>query len=464
MRRLKDWWNQPGGGREVVAVSLPLVVSTLSWTVMYFIDRMFLLWHLPAEFAAALPAAMMSFTVACFPLGVASYANAFVAQYFGAGRDDRVGLTAWQAVWVGTAFLPLYVIAYAAAPSLFIWAGHPRHLEELEIAYFQILCFGSGGLVIGAALSAFFIGLGRVRVVMIVDVSAALVNVLLDYVFIFGKLGLPEGGIVGAGWATVIAYWLKVVLLIAIMMHRSYRVRFQVLEGFRFYGTLFRRIFRYGTPNGVQYFLEVVSFTLFVFLVGRLGEAELAATNLAFNVNSLAFMPMFGVGMATITLVGQRLGEDRPDVAAKATWSAFGIGSCYILVLSAAYVLLPDLFLFAYGAGRPNEDFVELRGTTVVLLRFVAAYCFLDMAYAIFSSAIKGAGDVRFVMLTSLIMAPFPVIATWVGVEYFDYGLLWSWGAVTVWVCGMGMIYFLRFLQGNWRQMRVIEPVAEIPN
>jgi multidrug resistance protein, MATE family len=93
-----------------------------------------------------------------------------------------------------------------------------------------------------------------------------------------------------------------------------------------------------------------------------------------------------------------------------------------------------------------------------VLLRFVAAYCLFDALNVIFASALKGAGDMRFIMLTSLIVTPIPLLAAWVGMQFAGGGLFWCWIVATIWVSVAGLIYAGRFLQGHWRHMRVIEP------
>lgn len=103
---LKTWWTRPAGGRELLALALPLIISTASWTVMNFIDRMFLLWHSTDAMAAAMPAGMLYYTVICYPLGVAAYVNTFVAQYHGAGRPERIGVAVWQGVWLGVLTAP----------------------------------------------------------------------------------------------------------------------------------------------------------------------------------------------------------------------------------------------------------------------------------------------------------------------------------------------------------------------
>src|SRR5580658_9923794 len=103
LRSLHHWWRRPCGGREVLTLAWPLVVSTMSFTVMTFIDRMFLTHYSLSAVAAAMPAAMLQFTLISFPLGVATYVNTFVAQYEGAGRPRSIGPIIWQGVWLAVA-------------------------------------------------------------------------------------------------------------------------------------------------------------------------------------------------------------------------------------------------------------------------------------------------------------------------------------------------------------------------
>ena len=453
----KHWWNRPCGAREVLILALPLVISTSSWTLMLFIDRMFLLWHSPDALAAALPAGLLNFTVISFFLGIAAYVNTFVAQYHGAKRPERIGIAVWQGVAVGVIAIPITLLTIPLAPKLFEYANHGPAIMELEVSYYQILCYGAAGMVFSAALSAFFTGRGRTSTVMMVDCSAALLNIVLDYAWIFGNFGFAAQGIEGAGWATVIANWCRAGFYLALMLRATNRLEFGTLSGCRFEPKLFRRLLSYGFPSGMQYVLEVGAFTAFLMLVGRLGPLELTATNLAFNLNSLAFLPLLGFGIATTTLVGQRLGENRPDLAARATWTTYILASGYMSILAALYVLAPDLLLFAHGAKADPAEFARVRDLTVVLLRFVAAFGLLDTMNVIFVSAIKGAGDTRFVLWITCGMAAMPVVPTWIGMAYFDLGLYWSWCVVTVWVWALGAAYLGRFLQGKWRTMRVIE-------
>jgi MATE family multidrug resistance protein len=454
----QNWWTRPCGGREVLALALPLVISTGSWSLMNFVDRMFLLWSSTPAMAAAMPAGMLYFTLICFPLGVATYVNTFVAQYEGAGRPQRIGPAVWQGMRIGLYLMPLFLATIPAAPMVFNSLGHDPQVACLETIYYQVLCFGAAGQVIAGAMSSFFTGRGRTTVVMVVDSSASLLNVVLDYAWIFGHWGLPALGIEGAAWATVVSLWARVLLYGWIMMRPAVRRKYQLLAGRRFDAELTRRLLRYGGPSGLQLLIEVAAFAVFVLLIGRLGQLAMAATTLAFNINSIAWVPLMGIGIAVATMVGQQLGRDQPQLAARATWTSFCMAQAYMSLMAVLYLLLPDLFMIAHAMGTSPEEFALLRDTTVVLLRFVAAYSLLDAMNMIFVSAIKGAGDTRFILAVSTFTSPLPVLAAWAGITYCGWGLIWCWVVLTAWVCGLALIYLGRFLQGRWRQMRVIEP------
>jgi MATE family multidrug resistance protein len=160
--------------RQVLRVSLPLVVSMSSTMIMEFTDRIFLANYSLDAIAAALPAGITSFLFISFFLGTAQYLNVFVAQYTGSGTLHRVGAVLWQGIYFsilsGVAMAGLYFLA----EPLFWLGGHSPEVQALEVIYFRILCLGSGILIIGTSLSCFFSGRGRTRPVMIL-------NMILDF-------------------------------------------------------------------------------------------------------------------------------------------------------------------------------------------------------------------------------------------------------------------------------------------
>src|SRR6266480_1030823 len=134
-----SWWSRPCGGREVLAVALPLMVQMAFWSIMWFIDRMYLMWYSRDSIAAALPAGMFFWTMICFPQGIASFVNTFVAQYYGAGRHERIGAAVKHGIWFGWLTTPIFLLAIPVAPQFFRGAGATPEIVRQEVLYFQTL-------------------------------------------------------------------------------------------------------------------------------------------------------------------------------------------------------------------------------------------------------------------------------------------------------------------------------------
>jgi MATE family multidrug resistance protein len=244
------------------------------------------------------------------------------------------------------------------------------------------------------------------------------------------------------------------------MLRPRYRAEFCTLSGWRFEGKLFRRLLRFGTPNGLQWMLDGLAFTFFVVLVGRLGAAELAASNIAFTINLVAALPALGIGQAVEVLVGRRLGEDRPEIAERSTWSGFRLAWTYMTGMAILYVVFPEAFLFPFESNADPAAWARVAVLVPVLLRFVAVYSLFDSMNLVFSFALKGAGDTLFVTVLSLALAwPLMVVPTWAALAH-GWGIYWAWGFATVYIIALAFAFLGRFRIGKWKAMRVIETVA----
>jgi len=455
-----------GSFRELWHVALPLILSSGSLSLMQVLDRIFLTWYSTDALAAALPAGVLHWTVMSVALGTATYLNTFVAQYEGAGQKDRASASIWQGVYLSLFVGPLFLLVVPFSPSIFRIIGHAADVQVLENAYFSVLCSGAFVITLSAGLACFYSGRGETRIVMWVNIAAMLFNGVLDYCLIFGVGPFPRWGIRGAAVATVLANVVAALLYIAMLMRSRERVEYRFWQTYRFDRELFARLLRYGLPTGLQFMLDASGFALFVFLIGAIGKTELAATSLAFNVNSMAFIPMMGVGTAVMTIVGKRIGEGRPELAVRTTWLASGVVSAYTLAFVAMFVCFPGIILSAYGIDATSEEYAPIYQTVVTLLQFVAVYCFFDGLAIVFGSAVRGAGDTRFsLVFTFLTGWLLMVVPTMVTSWKFGGSLMLSWVYCSVYIIVLGLGYMLRFQAGRWKSMRVIEfapPAAEL--
>lgn len=456
---MMERWSKLNGYREVLAISLPLVASMGSFTVMQFTDRVFLANYSVDAIAAALPAGIASFTLISFFMGVANYTNVFVAQYTGARAFGRVGASLWQGIYFSLGAAILLALMVFLSDRIFGLIGHSPHIQSLEVAYFNVLTLGAGLVVLNSAIACFYTGRGLTWTVMVVNVIGAAVNIPLDYCLINGVGPFPELGIVGAGIATVIATAVTTAVLLILIFRKPNRERFSTWKARAYDKELFGRMMRYGLPSGVQFFLEIFGFTFFIQMVGRLGDLELAASNIVLSIESLSFLPMVGFHIGNATLMGQAIGRRRPEEGAYATTSSVHITMVYMMLLAVVYVLTPEPLLRLFrSAHHTPAQYAEIMTLGVVLLRFVAAFSFFDALNLIFSSAIKGAGDTRFIMWTiAALCLGVMIVPTYVAIEVLGAGIYAAWAIATIYVCALGMAFMLRYRQGKWKRMRVIE-------
>ncbi|MBN2210994.1 MAG: MATE family efflux transporter [Sedimentisphaerales bacterium] len=460
--RLQQRWQGEGGCGQVLRLALPLILSTSAHSIQLFVDRMFLSWHGAGSISASVIGGMLHFSFVSLFFGIVTYANTFVAQYYGAQRRERIGPSVWQAIWFAVLGGTLMLACIPLSNFLFGWVNHAPEIARQEIIYFNFLCLSDIPLLVCGALSTFFTGRGKTWTVCWVNLVGTLINIVLDYLLIFGHGGLPAWGIAGAAIATGIAQLTMMAVYVVLFFHPDYRRQYATASGIKLDWQLLKRMLRFGGPNGLHFMLDVSAFGLFLAFIGRIDKLALAATGIAFQINTLAFMPMFGFGTAVSTLVGQAQGAGKSDLASRSTWSATILTFTYMTAIAIGYWLLPSVFLYPFAANADVKEFAPIASIATILLRFVAFYCLFDTGNIIFASALKGAGDTRFVMWVSVILAwTLMVLPTWLIVRY-KAGLYAAWISLSAYVCILAVAFLLRFLQGCWKAMRVIEyaPIA----
>ncbi|WP_027180243.1 MATE family efflux transporter [Maridesulfovibrio bastinii] len=452
-------WSAPFGYKDVLKISLPLAASMASTTIMQFTDRIFLGNYSVEAIAAVLPAGILSFLFISFFMGVSSYVNVFIAQYTGSGRYSKVGSSLWQGIYFSLiAWFIMFLLAFAADP-LFAMADHPKEIQDLEKVYYTILMFGAGLPVFDSTLSGFYSGRGLTRTVMVVNFIGALVNIPLDYVLINGLWGFPEMGIKGAAIATVTASAVIVGLYLKLIFSDENEKMYSVRSAWKPDLELFRRFVRYGLTNGVQFFVDIFAVTYFVYVLGRLGKIVLAASNIVLSIDGLSFFPAYGISIGVSSLVGQALGQNRPEMARRATICAFHITLVWMLLMGIIYVCFPDTLI---GFFRPNDvsdsEFGAVLEHGRIYMVFMACYVLMDGIVLTFAGALKGAGDVFYVLKAVTVGGLLAlVLPCHLGANYLDFNSTELWAVFTAYIFVLGIFFVLRFRGGKWESMRVID-------
>jgi len=434
-----------------------MVVSQGAFAVMIFTDRYFMSQIDPVHMAAALGGGIASFFSFCFFTGLLSYTNAMAAQYLGAGEPQKCPKVVTQGMIMTVMSTPFLTLVAFLVVGIFEGMGHDPAQVELERVYYLILMSGVLITLAKTCISSYFAGIGRTHVVMICDVFGLLVNVPLCYAMVFGKFGLPALGIVGAGVSTVVATVLAFALFLAFYFRKEHREQFRVRHSFSLDLKILRRLWRLGSPGGLEMFLNVAAFNLFLLMFQSYGIAEGAAATIVFNWDILSFIPMIGLHVAVISLIGRFVGARDMARANEVMTAAFSIALAYSAVLAVVYITcrFPLVEVFA----PPSGDFTAVRELAPFMMIGLSTYVMADAIILVSGGVLRGAGDTRWLMVASVSLHWAMLVAQFLIIRVFELNPRVSWMAFVMLVFAIALVYALRLKSGRWRDPDKLERV-----
>ena len=442
---------------ELLRLALPMVVSQGTFAVMIFTDRYFMSQIDPAHMAAALGGGVASFFSFCFFVGLFSYANALVAQYLGAGEPEKCPKVVTQGMIMTLMSVPFLTLITFLVAGIFEGMGHEPAQVELERTYYLILMSGVLVTLAKTCISSYFAGIGRTHVVMICDLFGLVINIPLCYVMVFGKLGFPAMGIVGAGLSTVVATVLAFVLFVAFYFRKEHRDTFAVPRSFSLDVKILRRFWRLGFPSGLELFLNVAAFNLFLLMFQSYGVTEGAAAAIVFNWDILSFVPMIGLNVGVISLIGRFVGARDMTRVNEVMTAAFAAAFAYSAVLAVVYIThrYPLVEVFA----PPSGDFSAIRELSAFMMIGLSSYMMADAVILVSGGILRGAGDTRWLMVASVTLHWAMLVAQFFIIRVFELSPRVSWVVLVALVFAIALVYALRLRGGRWRDPEVLQRV-----
>jgi len=297
---------------------------------------------------------------------------------------------------------------------------------------------------------------------MMASVLGIFVNLPLNWILVFGKLGVPRLGIEGAALGTLgSSLFIVVVLAVSYFRSGGYRT-FRGWEAWKPRRDLLLRLLRYGTPVGVEGFINVFAFNLFVLLMQSYGPTVAAAITITFNWDLVSFIPMLGVGAAVTSLTGQRMGAGDVAGARRAAYLALRLAWAWAGVMVIAFVAgAPALVrMFSQGFGAGDEQILPLAR---VLLRLAALYTVADATAVVFSGALRGAGDTKWVLIISGILHWTMAIGAFVFIRILALPPVAVWFFFIAFVVSVATSMAIRHRRGAWERIRLVETPAPAP-
>ncbi len=440
---------------ELWLLSYPLIVTMAAQVVMQFVDRMFLAWYSPEALGACVPGGMLAMTFGALFMGLASYTSVFISQFAARNKRASVTLSLWQGVFLALLSALLLAALTPAGNALINTFGHAESVRILEIEYFSLLNLFGGFAVVNNALASFFSGRGKTKIPMFAALAGNVINIVLDYILIFGKLGFPAMGIKGAAWATIIGSAFITTIFGVLIFATQTRVSFKISRLAGFYKPIFTRLVRFGLPNGFGFLMDVISFTLFTFMVGNIDTVSLQASNIVMSMQPVVFTVILGLGVGIQILVSKYQGLKRPDVSAQVVKNACKIGYTYAGGIALLFFFGSSLFLHLFiPAGTANG--ADIAQHAAPLIKLVSIFVLGDATYLIFGEAIRGAGDTKYYMHVMMGCAWLLLIpGTWILVYKLHAPIVWVWGWLTFYAWLTAVFMVVRFFRGNWKNIRV---------
>lgn len=389
---------KPANSRRILSLALPLILQQLCLQMQIWIDRA-MLGHVNAAFFSAIgnttvPYQMVTSTITAICGGTAI----LVAQGIGAGDHWQVRETA-ESSFLGSALLSAaaFVFFLFFSRPLFQIMGLQSPILEYSTSYIRILSFSL--LVLGPVASATAIlqGLGFTKIIMTAGLVGNVLNILLDWLLIFGKFGLPAMGLEGAALATVLANFAAAPMTILFVLRNpqmpvKLQLRTSLSEQLKGYG----RVLRLGIPSGLEHALWSVGNLIMVSFLNRLDMMSAGIYTLVFSIETVPLLIYMGFANAGLTLVGQETGANDPERARRTGFLCLGFSLIICLVVAVLFRAFPRQLL------TPFTDDVYILETAAPYLKFMAWILFPKAVNNVIGLCIRGMGDTRWMLFTQI--------------------------------------------------------------
>lgn len=440
----------------MLVLALPMMVSTASDGVMTFTDRLFLARLGPDEMNAALGGGLTFQMLTFFFIGLSGYSTALAAQYFGAGKLTKAPKVTFQAILIVLLAWPFINALNPLVNHIFLNTNLPVGQVGHQIDYLHILSLGGIFSLLRHVLSCYFTGIGKTRIVMTATIAAMLVNVVLDYVLIFGKFGFPALGVKGAAYATISGSAMAVVMLLVPYFNRRNRVVFAVMKSFRYDGRLMKKLLHFGYPAGLEFLLNFVAMFIMTLMFQAKGTAAATATTIMFSWDLVSFIPLLGIEIAVTSLVGRYMGAKRPQAAHRAAFSAIKVGLLYSVVVLFLFVFIPETLVRIFHPATPSLAFEEAVPLAKAMIRIASIYVLAQAFMVAMIGTLRGAGDTFYTMILSVAANWSFLPLVYVSLYLMNLSVAWAWFAIVVVYMLFSYAIFRRFKTEKWKAIKVI--------
>lgn len=332
-----------------------------------------------------------------FGIGLSTAITPLVALADGAKNFAKIPKIVSNGLIINLSFSLLFVIFLIAGASLLNFLNQPQEVVDLAIPYLKIISASLIPFMVFQSFKQFADGLSRTKPAMYVIIIANLINILFNYLLIFGKYGFPELGLNGAGVATIFSRTIMALLMLFIMIRGNRNFNFSLFPLQKFSKSVIREINHIGLPTGFQYIFEVGAFSMAVIIIGWIGEEALAAHQIAINLASISYMLAAGIAAAATIRVGNQLGQNDRTNLRMAGFTSYMMG---ILLMSVAALLFIFGRFFLASLYIDNQVVIDIAAQLLIIAAF---FQISDGIQVVGLGALRGMADVKIPSIITLV-------------------------------------------------------------
>jgi putative MATE family efflux protein len=433
--------------KTILTVALPLMVSSFIQAVVLLTDTAFLSRYSTLSFDAAGNAGLIYVTMFMALIGMGDGAQILIARRIGQKNIDAIGRIFGTSIIVHLLLAGvLFLFLQLAIPSMLQSYSKYQDLALAQIDFISIRSFALFFAMISLPIQAFFFATGKTWIVLISALITASSNIILDYVLIFGKIGLPEMGLEGAALASTLADGLGMLFLIVFLIFSKMRKEYALFSHFSFNIVSFKELIKIGSPIMFQGLIALSTWTIFFTWIEQMGKFELTVSQNIRSIYFLAFIPIWGFSATTKTYISQYIGKNDFQSLKIIQKRIQFLTMLFLSVIIIGATFFPSSLISMIN---PAEEYVE---KSAEILRFISISTLIFGFGSVYFQTINGSGNTMITFTIEVISVIIYLISAYILIKVLKSDIYWIWSVEYIYFGTMGLlsIGYLRFF--DWKK------------
>jgi putative MATE family efflux protein len=436
--------------KNIWQIAYPIILGSIAQNVVNVTDTAFMGRVGEVQLGAAAIASGFYFIFYMIGHGMAIGSQIIVARRYGERNFKEIGKTIEHTFYFLAIFgFLMFLILLFFSSEILVNAISSKDIYINAVSYLKARSWGIIFAYINLTFAAFYIGVGRTRIISYSFLFMAIINIILDYILIFGKFGFQPMGISGAALASAIAEISTTVFFIFFTFKYANLKKYSLLAFSKFDYKILKNIFSISIPIMLQLFISMTAWLIFFLLIEKSGEKNLAISNIIRSLYIVLMIPIWGFASATNTLTSNLIGQNKSNEVMKIIFKT--ILMCFSLEVFLAFlcVFFPNLVLAIYTS---NQDLINLSIPSLYVVN--GALVFISAAFIIFNG-VTGTGKTIIALIIEISVISIYLVYTYAISWVFQLPISVVWTSEYVYAILLGGISFLYLKYGNWKNHRI---------